>query len=460
MRTTSQIRDHLRAYVDRERGARLTRLQRDLDPPRDPLVGDWPALMERRAREYRIFGRLQALAAEEGFEVGYDGELDARLKQEGFSLMERGAIRRRITNGYLRDLGRPDETGRLTPPRAYLEAMLMSMDEPVTEAGLIRCLRGLAAVSGHVSREFAATYAEARCDPREAWANLAAMRARGEMPRDELGWASSDFDGADSFEWGDFEIHAPTRLRQTAGDDDGPAPPRSESARHPAPKRGPAPARKHPPAAPAPASYPSETRAAAPKAVPEQSHGRSELDGEDAIQDTADCATDCEERAQNDASTGVEAVSEPITNSLTKMVEELIIHKSVTWDEKAQRQHRAVGRMLGDIAGTDDLRRITHAHLAAYVQNLSNLPKSYGKSSRDADLSIADLVERGRTMRAAGQAEKVGLSPATDNRHITQLSTIAKYCRAKQRPIGQVELLRAWDKTGLGGLRGHGRSRT
>jgi hypothetical protein len=240
MRTTSQIRDHLRAYVDRERGARSTRLQRDLDPPRDPLVGDWPALMERRAREYRIFGRLQALAAEEGFEAGYDSELEARLKQEGFSPPERGAIRRRITNGYLRDLGRPDETGRLTPPRAYLEAMLMSMDEPVTEAGLIRCLRGLAAVSGHVSREFAATYAEARCDPREAWANLSAMRARGEMPRDELGWASSDFDGADSFEWGDFEIHAPARLRQTASDDDGPAPPLSGTARHPAPEQGPA----------------------------------------------------------------------------------------------------------------------------------------------------------------------------------------------------------------------------
>ena len=44
-------------------------------------------------------------------------------------------------------------------------------------------------------------------------------------------------------------------------------------------------------------------------------------------------------------------------------------------------------------------------------------------------------------MRAAGQTEQVGLSPATVNRHITQLSTIAKYCRAKQRRIGQVELL-------------------
>ncbi len=123
------------------------------------------------------------------------------------------------------------------------------------------------------------------------------------------------------------------------------------------------------------------------------------------------------------------------------MVEELITHKGAIWDEKTQRQHRAVAVMLGDIAGTDDLRQIRHAHLAAYIQNLSNLPKSYGKSSRDAALSIADLAERGRTMRAAGQAEKVGLSPATVNRHITQLSTIAKYCRAKQRPIGQVELL-------------------
>ncbi len=182
MQTIMQIRDHLRAYVDRERSARIARLQRDLNPPRAPLIGDWSTLMEKREREYRIFGRLQTLAAEEGFEAGYDSELDARLKQEGFSLTERGAIRRRIENGYLRDLGRPDETGRLTPPRAYLQTMLTSMNEPVTEAGLNRCLRGLAALSGHVSREFASTYAEARADPREAWANLSAMRAKGEVP--------------------------------------------------------------------------------------------------------------------------------------------------------------------------------------------------------------------------------------------------------------------------------------
>ena len=54
--------------------------------------------MEKREREYRIFGRLKALAAEAGFEAGYDGELDARLKQESFMLSEGGTIRRRVEN--------------------------------------------------------------------------------------------------------------------------------------------------------------------------------------------------------------------------------------------------------------------------------------------------------------------------------------------------------------------------
>lgn len=47
-------------------------------------------------------------------------------------------------------------------------------------------------------------------NPREAWANLPAMRAEGEAPRDDLGWATSDLDGADSLEWRDFELELPT----------------------------------------------------------------------------------------------------------------------------------------------------------------------------------------------------------------------------------------------------------
>ena len=442
MQTVTQIRDHLRAYVDRERSARIARLQRDLNPPRAPLVGNWPSLMEKREREYRIFGRLQALAAEEGFEAGYDSELNARLQQEGFTFSERGTIRRRVENGYLRDLGRPDETGRLTPPRAYLQAMLESMDEPVTEAGLNRCLRGLAALSGHVSREFAATYAEARVDPREAWANLSTMRAKGEVPRDALGWAKSDFDGADSIEWGNFEIEVSAPSRQSTQSDEDPGALKVEPRGPEASDHGPASARERQTSAPAePTPAPARSQTAAPENTSRPFGAAAGIDAEGPADGAVAYSGEMDPSGLEHTVQNVETPSSPVMNSLTQIVEELIRHKGKTWDEKTQRQHRAVAKMLGAIAGTDELRDIEHKHLAAYVQNLSNLPKSYGKSPRDADLSIAELLERGRRMRGSGQPEKVGLSPATVNRHITQLSTIAKYCRAKQRPIGQVELL-------------------
>ncbi|MFK5599204.1 hypothetical protein ACFZ8E_19745 [Methylobacterium sp. HMF5984] len=304
------------------------------------------------------------------------------------------------------------------------------MSEPLTEASLNRCLRGLAALFSHVSREFASTYAQVRADPREAWANLSAMRARGEMPRDTLGWATSDFDGADSFGWGDFKVQAPTTPPQSESSYTDLAALKSEPVGQPAPEQDPIADRNHPPAAPPPASYPPKTEAAAPEEASRPSSGSSELDGEDRGPAVTDCAPALDQRGLDDAHEDSEAGSGPVMDSLTDMVGELSTHKGATWDEKTQRQHRAVAAMLGDIAGTDDLRQIRHAHLAAYIQNLSNLPKAYGKSSRDAALSIADLVERGRTMRTAGQTEKVGLSPATVNRHIPQLSTIAKYCRA------------------------------
>ncbi|GJD36429.1 tyrosine-type recombinase/integrase [Methylobacterium aerolatum] len=440
MQTATQIRDHLRAFVDRERSARIARLQRDLNPPRAPLIGDWSSLMVKREREYRIFGRLQALAAEEGFEAGYDSKLDARLKREGFSLTERGAIRRRIENGYLRDLGRPDETGRLTPPRSYLQSMLTSMNEPLTEAGLNRCLRGLAALSSHVSREFASTYAEARADPREAWANLSAMRAKGEVPRDTLGWAKSDFDGADSFEWGNFEVDLPTPSQQAMDDDERSNARQTEPASSRTSEQDAVPSRRdQTSAAPTP---PHQTDSAAPEQASETLGTTSVNEGRNPVENATIGTEVLNQESSNCNDNQTETPSAEKTNSLIEIVEELIGHKGKTWDEKTQRQHRAVSKMLVAIAGTDDLGEIKHAHCVAYVQNLSNLPKSYGKSQRDAELSIADLLERGQRLRASGQAEKVGLSPATVNRHITQLSTILKYCRANQRPIGEVELLR------------------
>lgn len=75
-------------------------------------IGDGFSLLEKREREFGAFARLQALVATKDFAAGHDSERDARLKREGFSLTERGTIRRCVENGSLRDLGRSDETGR------------------------------------------------------------------------------------------------------------------------------------------------------------------------------------------------------------------------------------------------------------------------------------------------------------------------------------------------------------
>jgi len=440
MRSATDIRDHLRAFLDRERSARFARLHRDLWPQHAPLVGDWPSMMGGRAREYRIFGRLQRLAAEEGFEAGYDTALDGRLKQEGFTFPERGAIKRRIENGYLRDLGRPDETGRFTPPRAYLQAMLAAMGEPLTESGITKCLRRLAAISALVSQEFSEIYDEAKLDPHEARTKLSAMRAKGEIPTDELGWAKSDFDGADRFEWGNFDVRATTSESNAVENKDG-ATASIKDVQDPSfvAERGASEADHS--STPVPVSYPSKTtmpEAVTANDIPPAPSAGNWRDGVEKPQEqNADSAQKSAsiEAYQTDSQTG------KTTNSLREITERLIAHKGQTWDRKTADQHRAVAKLLGDTAGTDDLRHIKHDHLVSYIQNLSNLPKSYGKSARDKDRSIWDLVARGTEMRTAEQGEKVGLSPPTINRHITQLSTIAKYCRGHERPIGHVELL-------------------
>jgi len=439
MRSATDIRDHLRAFLDRERSARFARLHRDLWPQHAPLVGDWPSMMGGRAREYRIFGRLQRLAAEEGFEAGYDTALDGRLKQEGFTFSERGAIKRRIENGYLRDLGRPDETGRFTPPRAYLQAMLAAMGEPLTESGITKCLRRLAAISALVSREFAEIYDEAKLDPHEARTKLSAMRAKGEIPSDQLGWAKSDFDGADRFEWGDFDVRA-TTSESNAVENKVEATDSIKDVQDPSFVDKGASETDHS-STPVPVSYPSKTTMPEAVTANDIPPARSAGDRRDGVEKPQEQNADPAQQSASIEANQTDTQTGKTTNSLAKLTERLIAHKGQTWDKKTADQHRAVAKLLGDTAGTDDLRQIKHDHLVSYIQNLSNLPKSYGKSSRDKDRSIWDLVARGTEMRTAGQGEKVGLSPPTINRHITQLSTIAKYCRGHERPIGHVELL-------------------
>ncbi len=284
--------------------------------------------------------------------------------------------------------------------------MLTSMNEPVTEAGLNRVPAWARGAPGHVSREFASTYAEGRADPREAWANLSAMRAKGEVPPRHIGLGKSDFDGARQLRMGRLRSRRPLPRRS-----------RRWTMRERSNARQTEPA----------SSSDTRTRCYAQHARPGPPPRRRLL-----IKRIALCAcagfrnlgTTSVNEGRNpveNATIGTEVLDQESSNCNDNQTETTSAEKTNSLMESSKsssatkvrrgtrRPSVSIGpspRLLGAIAGTDDLGEIKHAHCVAYIQNLSNLPKSYGKSQRDAELSIADLLERGQRLRPSGQGRE------------------------------------------------------
>lgn len=92
------------------------------------------------------------------------------------------------------------------------------------------------------------------------------------------------------------------------------------------------------------------------------------------------------------------------------------------WDEKTAGQHISVARLLTRIVQHDEFARLRQCDVAKYRDVLLGLPKSYGKSSKDAQRSVAELLARGQAL----PEEKRGLIAPTINRHMTQLGNILK----------------------------------
>lgn len=92
------------------------------------------------------------------------------------------------------------------------------------------------------------------------------------------------------------------------------------------------------------------------------------------------------------------------------------------WDEKTAGQHISVARLLMRVVQHDDFARLRQCDFAKYRDVLLGLPKSYGKSSKDAQRSVVELLARGQAL----PPEKRGLIAPTINRHLTQLGNILK----------------------------------
>lgn len=94
------------------------------------------------------------------------------------------------------------------------------------------------------------------------------------------------------------------------------------------------------------------------------------------------------------------------------------------WTKKTAQQHIKLASLFVKFVGHDDPRRMGQSHIAQFRSFLIRLPKNYGKSSRDAGRSVADLMSRSKVPNAPHN----GLSNGTINRHMTQMANIVNLC--------------------------------
>lgn len=111
--------------------------------------------------------------------------------------------------------------------------------------------------------------------------------------------------------------------------------------------------------------------------------------------------------------------------SISKLVETLCVRRQSGWNEKTKSQVRALGRMLADFAGADDVARLTQRVVAEFRDALDLLPKTHGKSPASRKLSIAVIIEKAADL----PSEQRGLAPATIKRVLTHLRAILEAAR-------------------------------
>ncbi|MFA7413293.1 MAG: site-specific integrase [Rhizobium sp.] len=128
---------------------------------------------------------------------------------------------------------------------------------------------------------------------------------------------------------------------------------------------------------------------------------------------------------------------------LVEIVAQAAAEKIATgdWRPGLDRQHVGIAKLFVRFIGHDQPERMQQADIARFRSLLFQLPKNHGKSPNDHVLPVAELVARAKSL----PSEKVGLSPTTLNRYMTQMGNIVDICKHAGYPFGNFE--------GVSGLR-------
>lgn len=123
---------------------------------------------------------------------------------------------------------------------------------------------------------------------------------------------------------------------------------------------------------------------------------------------------------------------------LDTLVNDLIAVKANKWRSDSQQQHRSVAGLFARHCGDKTVLGLTLANIESYFAMLSELPPNYNKRPSDAQLDLPSLIAQ-----AKDRGLDLGLSAATINRHVTQLSAIVGYAQDLGL-VPRTEL--AWDR--------------
>ena len=102
--------------------------------------------------------------------------------------------------------------------------------------------------------------------------------------------------------------------------------------------------------------------------------------------------------------------------------------KGRVWTEKTASQARQTARLFTRITGIDDIRQVRQHHIAQFTDTLLlDMPRNYGRSSRDATRPMSEIIALARLLP---EGER-GLNGATINRHLTALHSVFDFAKAR-----------------------------
>ncbi|PPD15319.1 MAG: hypothetical protein CTY25_07160 [Methylobacterium sp.] len=103
--------------------------------------------------------------------------------------------------------------------------------------------------------------------------------------------------------------------------------------------------------------------------------------------------------------------------TIDQLVEDLI--GTSTWGAKTAAQVRGVAHLFQRMAKSQLTSALNELNFVEYRQLLTRLPRHYGKSPRDFELDLDEVIETARRDK-----KPTGLSKQTINRHMTQIGAI------------------------------------